>query len=806
MKRRITDIQTIPFRGGMNASVEPNLLPSGGYSAIYNMRGKHPGFEQRKGQAAQHTVADTPNRVQSLYQFRKGKLTERHLFAQMSDGDVLKATTAPPGTTTGAFGSEVLDGTANQIPASWGNINDVMVFSNGVDNHKLWPGNNTYVNKFVVVKATAAIPTIPTEGEDYSDEISDGLATTVAVLDSLSTLANHDAVFIGTLLPANQFTWTILAANGDAAAAQMHYWNGAFTAVSSFVDNTSADSKTLATTGATMTWTHPADEIPKYQFGACMFWYRLSLSSGALDAEVEVSSLQYESSWQNLVNVWDGVPLEIIEFQYYDQSADVYKTFSAGSIEIDSATSSDIFYFATADNIEAFYVDVGKKPNTTASTTINAGSYWDGSAWQAASIVDGTNGLSQSGWVWIGRNATAKPRQFAGTEYYAYWWKFTVDQTLNDDVIISMMYMPYFDVSELGKGYSNAVWKDRVCYSFDRWGQYLYITARDGPNMLNGDDYGILEAGDGRSNKVVAQRRFHNELMVWQQELGAEGGCLTLFEGYSPTTFGKLLLSSRLGAMNNNCVEVIDGVLTSTATEERIKTLAFALSRYGVYVSDGQTCSFIDDQIRIHFDPTDTTNCIRLGYENLMWLKHDSAYNVIRIGLVCGSSATVPNVFLVFDLKDKAWSYDSLAQELSCMTEAEAASGNIPVLQIGGGVDDGTVYQLNTGANDVSTAIDSYVRMELDARGEKFRLAEMILRMKVQAAGNVTITPYNNAVSQTAMTLAMTAEDTNETIRRHREPLNLVGHHLSLKIQNNTVSQSLYLEDIGLQMEAYGEQ
>jgi len=696
LRQQTTEIQTIPFRGGMNVTAEPDLLPPGGYSNVTNLRPRHPGFIKRKGLTKQHSTADTTNRVLSLYQFKKAKTGERHFLAQMSDGDILEATNAPPAITSGAFGSEVFSGSASQVAASWANLNDFLLHSNGVDQHQIWPGNSTYVGKLIVVKASAAIPIIPEEGIDYSDEVSDGLTSTYATLSSLDTLANHDAIFIKTTVPAKSFTWAFSALNADNATAQGHYWNGAWTAMT-FTDGTTTGGHAFGQNG-TMEWAALTDEVPKYQHGACGFWYRISLSGGALDASVTATGVTYEADWESIVNVWDGVPIDAIEAQVYDASATIYNTFGAASIDADAATTADSFYFSTPDLIEAFYVDVGDVPNTTASTTINAVSYHDGTQWQTiAGYVDTTSGLSKSGWVYLGRQTGAKPIQFESTQYYAYWWKFTVDQTLSADVNFGITYMPFFDVSELGKGQSCCAWKNRMCYSFDRWGEYIYITAQDAPMTLNGDDYGIVRAGDGRRNKVVSQRQFHNELLVWQEELGAEGGCLTLFEGYSPTTFGKLLLSSRLGAMNANCTEVVDGILTRTETDEKIKTIAFALSRYGVYACDGMVCSFIDASIKKHFDPTRTTDCIRRGYESKMWIKWDSAYSVLRVGLVTGTSATNCNTFLVFDPSDRTWSYDTIAQEISCMAEIEAASGDVPVLQVGGGIDDGTFIWLIMG-------------------------------------------------------------------------------------------------------------
>ena len=301
-------------------------------------------------------------------------------------------------------------------------------------------------------------------------------------------------------------------------------------------------------------------------------------------------------------------------------------------------------------------------------------------------------------------------------------------------------------------------------------------------------------------------KQFHNELMVWQEERGKEGGCLTLFEGYSPTTFGKLVLSTRIGTFSAKSAVVIDGVLTSTATEEKIKTLAFFISHYGICASDGKTVTIISDDIQNYFDPTDTTNCIRRGYEKDMWLEYDSAYNVLRIGLVTGSTATTANTFLVFDLIDKTWAFDTLGQNLSCMTEVEAASGNIPILQYGGGTDDGAVYRLNTGTDDVdigdaTTAIDGYTTLEFGGFGEMITLRELLSRFKVQSAGNCSLTITQNAISAvSAKALAMTAEVTNQIVRRHRIPLNITDQLISVKLQNNTAAQSIYLLDLGLKI------
>jgi len=198
-----------------------------------------------------------------------------------------------------------------------------------------------------------------------------------------------------------------------------------------------------------------------------------------------------------------------------------------------------------------------------------------------------------------------------------------------------------------------------------------------------------------------------------------------------------------------------------------------------------------------------------------MWLSHDSAHNVLRIGLVSGATATVPNIFPVFDLTDKTWSFDDLKQELSCMTEVESSAAftidaiayDPAVIQVGGGVDDGLVYQLNVGKNDVTTAIDGYLTLEINAGGEYIRLYEVMLRAGAVAtsAGDITATFTLNTIAAGTKTLSMSPEISTQTIRRHRFPLNICDQNISIKLQNNAASKVMELLDLGLRMEIVSE-
>jgi len=129
------------------------------------------------------------------------------------------------------------------------------------------------------------------------------------------------------------------------------------------------------------------------------------------------------------------------------------------------------------------------------------------------------------------------------------------------------------------------------------------------------------------------------------------------------------------------------------------------------------------------------------------------------------------------------------------------------ILQYCGGTADGYVYRVNHGTDDLvgatptRTAVSSHATVEFSVKGFMLNLDSLILRMKVQSAGDCTVTPYRRGVSGTALTLPMTAEITSDTVRRHNVSLSsLKGDQLSLKFANTTVSQSLYLLDYGLEL------
>jgi len=127
--------EPFPFQGGANTDLEKPLLSTGSYSELENLRNRLPGLEQRGGSTellASDNSTDTPN---TIYNFSKTIVDEDEVFVQWDDGEM--------------WGFDVDDGSvrkiiygadAGQRPASWSKVNDLLIYSDGKNQHKIYAG------------------------------------------------------------------------------------------------------------------------------------------------------------------------------------------------------------------------------------------------------------------------------------------------------------------------------------------------------------------------------------------------------------------------------------------------------------------------------------------------------------------------------------------------------------------------------------------------------------------------------------------------------------------------------------------
>lgn len=167
----------------------------------------------------------------------------------------------------------------------------------------------------IVLKTTDLLAAVANV-TDYSTAAANATTGDV-VLSSLDTLANGDALWVGSHVPFRGLNVTITAANGNASVLTGTYWDGSALTDISLTDNTVSAGKTFGSvTTATITWTvptawakaalsaivSPTDMAIPYR-DEPLYWARLVVSA-ALDASTTLASMQAMSrstAYANLI-------------------------------------------------------------------------------------------------------------------------------------------------------------------------------------------------------------------------------------------------------------------------------------------------------------------------------------------------------------------------------------------------------------------------------------------------------------------------------------------------------------------------
>lgn len=714
------------------------------------------------------------------------------------------------------------DAVIDETPPSWGILDDILIVADGRGLAKFYGGQGGQPCKASVMVIDPSDQGINTDTGIFQDVWdSDGV-----VMSFPGSATQNSYFYIYTPILTDEYLITINTANSGTGTVLIDWWSGtSWVSVDPLdvIDTTRAVAgKSFGQDGSL----YAADLLsnkPQRLYGLSGYWTRFQMTSTSVSFNINWKA---KYSFQSLTNVWDGVLVDAVEAKHFDASAGasgIYVTYANTAIDVSLMATDDWVYFSTKYVPRQVYINVGSTPNTGSPVGTLSFKYWNGANWTTWTVVDDqTNGLTQSGFVTLATNPVSdtylgsQKQAFQGSLFGTHWFRMATSQVLGDNMRISIQYEPILNMSDFGDNTECAtVWKERAVYSFDKYPSWIYITRNGTVNVLNGEDYGVLQAGDGRRHSIKSMKKFHNELMVWQEEKGADGGCLTLFEGYSPSTFGKLLLSAKIGTLNANTTIVIDGALEASRTDYAAATVAYFLSNYGVFMSDGQTVVSISAAIQNYFDP-ENADCIRNGYQDLCWLAHDPTHQVLRMGLVSGASATQPNIFPVYDLITKRWSFDAYATEhtIRCMTETSGDSSVSAVqVSVAAGTKLGKIFNASsTNLNDDGdTAIDMQVRIEFNHSGHLLELNELAIRIKRQSAGICLFTVYENGVYNAGYdkTVDMTTGKTTypqvgATEENVVERLT-VGvkqeDSISVSFQNAIINEDMYLYDYWIDMD-----
>ena len=788
-----------PAAGGVNTEWDKPQLGIGDYSNAENVRSKGPGFKLRPGLLRHHTTS--LGYVLSMFSHKNGE----YFFAQLDDGDVYEASSLPPTAAAGTFGGDPtldedalnINGTGDIRPGSWSVIRDNVLFSQGKMQHTIRPADDAKPLLVVFVKSTTAHRIIDEETADITDDVTDPGSTKVS--DTLTfTVADEDSLYICTEFKGESFEFDLETIPGGTKTLEFSYFNGDGWTVQSggdYVDGTldwAQDGTIYAPIDERST-----TEYPTVMFGQSGYWYRFELGSTVAEPTISFNSISYTSTFQLLENVMSPLPDPAVEVQV-ETDAGEYETYAGAGVTVSALTAGNFIYFSTTDPVWAIYAEVGSTPNTTATTAIDDLDVWDGENWTTVGTPeDLSNGLANTGYIsWDRTAVTPRKRAFEGSQYRAYWYRISFTQTLSDPILLAISTLFYYDIATFGQvGEVSTAWRQRGCWTFSKFPRDIYVSQKDRPNVLNGDDYGILIPGDGRYHRVTAMLSFYNELMAFQAEEGKDGGCITLFEGYSPETWGKLLLSTRLGTFSQASVCIIDGNTSVTKTTDVTQTQVGFISKYGIYITDGQQIRDISEPIRNYFDP-ENDEYIDVGGHH--WMEYDRQGNGIRVGLETIQASGAPDVFLYFHLDTLEWTFDTYTDALpTAFCEVTAASGDpyIDSLQYlaaqsaGAGAE--LIYQCNPKQDydeepdGTEVAVSGKVRMEFSGGGNYLEIRELVARFTSDSNYTLTKRVYENDVLDSDETETFTMEDEDGgSFYRERILENVkLNHQFSLELE-----------------------
>lgn len=210
--------------GKMDKGTPSHQLRENELSDSKNMQPSRSGWIQRKGVSELTTTSiDTGVEIKNGIHFQQLNLTADEIIAHAYDSvngeRILRQTTLPPTTHTGASWSALKTLTAGCDVAQFAIVGDALVMANNKE-FQIYrgPAYKPYGVYFYSNANTAYI--------DWFDELTDDETDTVMILDSMTV---DDYIYVISLQPLTQVIPTIPAVNATASKLIGEYFNGAWT-------------------------------------------------------------------------------------------------------------------------------------------------------------------------------------------------------------------------------------------------------------------------------------------------------------------------------------------------------------------------------------------------------------------------------------------------------------------------------------------------------------------------------------------------------------------------------------------------
>lgn len=611
-------------------------------------------------------------------------------------------------------------------------------------------------------------------GDHYLDElrISVGACRHTANFTVQTSAYSASAacnLYIGSVRPLQGIKLYIGTANATAATATGYYWNGSWTALGTFTDNTdTVATKTLSGTG-TITWDDTASDAKvKIINNSMAYWYKLAFTG--IDATTTVYYCTVDAAIQEIKDIWDGIPRPALSMLTYTTAyadytlqvaKDDYDSADTGTfVNISDMTSSQYFILGFSEQMMGLAFHFAESyVNTTASTTCTI-YYWDGVQWVTVGTLD--DGTSQGGISFnrsgiITWDAPSANSEFAmtpnnGIPYHYY--KITFDQTIdNSDSKIYLHYVTGIPAQKKLSAYKFPLfWNNRLFLCGDQAGRKNWVkcTSIDTNCFFNGYDStefpvdGDDELMCGATLFTRLSGDFYDNMVLFKR---TQTIIYNINVSVAPS-FTPYVISSSIGCVAPLTLQLCD--IGFDISENVKKNVLIWLSSNGLAMFDGVSVNIISDDVKNIFDVNDTTYCINRSYIHLCSGTYDPIEREYHLFYPEGTSTSI-NAEKVFSLKKQSF-FDidrGTGKALQCAFLVEDSSGNKYVY---GGTNDGYVERLEYGQTfDGNDMTFTFWPADINL-GEKAMVKTRVVavglvgKMKSTSTNKVTATHYVDGV------------------------------------------------------------
>ena len=496
--------------------------------------------------------------------------------------------------------------------------------------------------------------------------------TDVYYVDDVSVhAAGRPYQIIFSTRPLQGIKYTIKTANAVISKLYAEYWNGtAFAACASPVDGTTASTIALKQTG-TLSFTSTESTVKPYHLeGLYLYAYRVNLTLGS--AVVEYVTL--DADFQPMVDVWDGVYRQPIQFQYQDDAEWKNYTLEVNyASSTDNAISADVSSMIAADDeiviifeermagIRLEMLEGAINENASVVTI----SYWNGDAWVTVgtSKRDETAGtaaktMNQTGLISWSADAITDEKQSTKFGYTGYAYRITVGSdlatTTSIDIVTGIPAQNTIQAFAFPSRFKNRTLL--AGFTVGKEGNRVDYSVTNAPDVFNGYESsmgGVQSLYFGGSEALTAGVELYNRFgsNVFATWVALKNDSTFLLTGDGPEDFKIFPISYNIGcpapltlATAEVGFEMAEGV---------VRNVAIWLSASGPVIFDGAVLSPING-IDKYFDPSES---VAIDTDNISvsqgW--YDPTYKEYNLLIPSGSGQTTNNVWLVYDIPKKKW-------------------------------------------------------------------------------------------------------------------------------------------------------